>query len=88
MEWFTEAVDGGSVAEEDSDVDWFVEESKSVEDVVVESFLRKHLSCLNLGSFEFPCDPNFKRSDLSSENDGVSVVDDMTLRWGVDVYGA
>ena len=79
-DWFTEVVDGGSVAE----VDWFVDVSESVDDDD-ESFLRKRSSCLNLGSFESPCDPNFKRSDLSSENDGVSVADDV-LRRGVDEY--
>ena len=30
---------------------------------------------MNLGSFDVPCDPNFKRSDLSSKNDGERGVD-------------
>jgi hypothetical protein len=73
-EWFLEVVDG--VMGDAREMDWFEEECA---DVAVESFLRKRSSCLNLGSFDVPCDPNFKRSDLSSKNDGERGVDDVVL---------
>ena len=75
-DWFEEVasvpdVDCGVAVE----ADWFQEECADVDvdvDVDVDddaqSFLRKRSSGLNLGSFEPPCDPNFKHPDLSSKN--------------------
>ena len=80
-EWFLEVVDGG--IGDSREMVWFEEECS---DVDVKSFLRKCSSCLNLGSFDVPCDPNFKWLDLSLKNDGERGVDDLQekLSRGVD----